>query len=109
MHVAIAGGHGQIALLLERELAAAGHTSTGIIRNSGAHEYVRAGVAPVSESALRNRHVRFFVEHNPNHATGDELACLAVVRIRDLARAMVRFTAHRTLRALGVPLSQPRS
>ena len=78
------------------------NASTGIIRNCGAHEYVRIGVAPVSEWALRNRHVRFFVERNPDHAGGDELACLAVVRIRDLARAMVRFTLHRTFRALGL-------
>ena len=93
-----------------RERFGAGYdTSTGIISNSGAHEYVRAGVAPVSESALRNRHVQFFVEHNPNHAAGDELACLAVVRIRDLVRAMARFAAHRVLRALGLPVGQPRS
>jgi hypothetical protein len=76
--------------------------STGVIRNCGAHEYVRTGVAPVSESALRSRHVRFFVEQNPDHAAGDELACLAVVRIRDLTRAMARFTVHRVLRALGL-------
>lgn len=48
MHVAIAGGHGQIALLLERELAAAGHTSTAIIRNPDHAADVRdAGAEPV--------------------------------------------------------------
>ena len=48
MHVAIAGGHGQIALLLERELAAAGHTSTAIIRNPDHAADVReAGADPV--------------------------------------------------------------
>ena len=81
--------------------------STGVIRNCGAHEYVRTGVAPVSESALSNRHVRFFVQRNPNHAAGDELACLAVVRIRDLVRSMVRFIVHRALRALGIPALRP--
>jgi hypothetical protein len=83
--------------------------STGIIRNGGAHEYVRTGVAPVSESALRNRHVRFFVDRNPDHATGDELACLAVVRVRDLMRSMARFTMHRALRAVGVSAARRRS
>ena len=48
MHVAIAGGHGQIALLLERQLAAAGHTSTAIIRNPDHAADVRdAGADPV--------------------------------------------------------------
>lgn len=48
MHVAIAGGHGQIAMLLERELAAAGHTSTALIRNPDHAADVRdAGAEPV--------------------------------------------------------------
>ena len=76
--------------------------ATGVIRNGGAHEYVRGGVAPVSESALRNGHVRFFVDRNPYHASGDELACLALVRLRDLVRAMARYTGHRALRAVGL-------
>jgi len=80
--------------------------STGIIRNGGAHEYVRTGVAPISESVLRSQHVRFFVDRNPHHAAGDELACLAIVRARDLTRAMVRFTAHRALRAIGVSVNR---
>ena len=33
MRVVIAGGHGKIALLLARRLAAAGHTAVGLIRN----------------------------------------------------------------------------
>ena len=33
MRVVIAGGHGQIALLLERELADRGHSPVGIVRN----------------------------------------------------------------------------
>jgi len=32
MRIVIAGGHGQIALLLERDLAEAGHTAVGLIR-----------------------------------------------------------------------------
>lgn len=72
----------------------------GIIRYATPHEYVREGVAPVTERALGSRHVRFFVERNPRHAEGEELACLAVVRVRDLLRAMVRFVSRRAARAL---------
>ncbi|CDO11191.1 NAD-dependent dehydratase [Mycolicibacterium cosmeticum] len=48
MHIVIAGGHGKIALLLERLLAARGDTVTGIIRNPAqAADLEAAGAAPV--------------------------------------------------------------
>lgn len=75
--------------------------ATGIIRYDVAHEHVRQGVAPVTPDALRNEHVRFFVERNPGHELGDELACLARVRAIDLARAALGFMAARVLRRLG--------
>lgn len=60
----------------------------GIIRYATPHERVRDGVAPVDAALLlANPHVRFFVERNPGHARGDELACLAQVRLRDVIRA----------------------
>ena len=60
--------------------------AAGIVRYATPHERVRDGVAPVEGALLANPHVRFFVERNPGHARGDELACLAQVRVRDLAR-----------------------
>ncbi|HEX2081514.1 MAG TPA: hypothetical protein VHG08_27670 [Longimicrobium sp.] len=60
--------------------------AAGIVRYAAPHERVRDGVAPVDGALLANPHVRFFVERNPGHARGDELACLAQVRVRDLAR-----------------------
>lgn len=60
--------------------------AAGIVRYATPHERVRDGVAPVEGALLSNPHVRFFVERNPGHARGDELACLAQVRVRDLAR-----------------------
>jgi hypothetical protein len=59
----------------------------GIIRYATPHERVRDGVAPVDGALLSNPHVRFFVQRNPGHARGEELACLAQVRLRDVARA----------------------
>lgn len=48
MHIVIAGGHGKIALLLERLLAARGDTVTGIIRDPAqAADLEAAGAAPV--------------------------------------------------------------
>src|SRR6266540_7320920 len=42
MRVVVAGGHGQIALRLERLLTAAGHTAVGIVRNPAQVDDVRA-------------------------------------------------------------------
>ena len=56
----------------------------------------------MTEAALANPHVCFFVARNPEHASGVELACLADVRLRDLARAVVRIGWLRVARALGL-------
>lgn len=72
----------------------------GLVRSNG-HERVRAGLAPVDGSLLENPHVRFFVERNPDHALGDELACLAQVRIQDSASTALRVARARLRRRLG--------
>jgi hypothetical protein len=68
--------------------------STGIAVNV-AHERVRQGLAPIDASALANPRVLFFVERNPGHARGDELACLGLVRRRDAARIALRTVTRR--------------
>lgn len=40
---------------------------------------LRDGISDPEERIARDPHVRFFVERNPNHAAGDELACLVRV------------------------------
>ena len=72
----------------------------GIVRNDGAHERVREGLAPVTAELLANPHVRYFIHRNPRHADGDELACLADVRLRDLVRASLRIAGARVRRTL---------
>jgi hypothetical protein len=74
---------------------AAYDVSTGIAVNV-AHEWVRPGLSPIDVSAQANAHVRFFMERNPDHARGDELACLALVRKRDAARVALRAATART-------------
>jgi hypothetical protein len=66
----------------------------GIIRYAMPHERVRAGLVPATAEVLRNPHVRFFVERNPGHVDGEELACLAEVRTIDLIKLGARFTAR---------------
>jgi len=48
MEVAIAGGHGKIALLLGKQLAERGHTAFGLIRNPAQEDDLhKAGIEPV--------------------------------------------------------------
>jgi hypothetical protein len=83
--------------LATARFGAAYQVSTGIALNV-AHERVRTGLSPIDESALSNPHVRYFVERNPGHARGDELACLALARKRDAARTAIRVTVARLRR-----------
>ena len=53
---------------------------------------LRPGIADVTEERLRDPNVAFFVERNPGHAAGDELACLAALWRSNLTRA-----AHRLI------------
>ena len=72
----------------------------GVVRYATPHERVRDGVSPVTERMLVNPHVRFFVERNMEHANGVELACLADVRVIDLAHTVVRIARAKTRRLL---------
>jgi hypothetical protein len=67
----------------------------GIVRYASPHERVRDGLAPITDALLDNPHVRFFAERNPGHVLGDELVCLAEVRLSDLARFAARTARHR--------------
>jgi hypothetical protein len=72
----------------------------GVVRYATPHERVRDDIAPVTPAALANEHVRFFVERNPEHAAGVELACLAEIRMVDVARAVRRIASARARRAV---------
>ena len=61
---------------------------------------MRDGVSPVTARMLANPHVRFFVERNIEHADGVELACLADVRVLDLARTVARIVRVKTRRMM---------
>lgn len=62
----------------------------GVVRFGAGHYRVREGVAPIDADTSAHPDVAFFLSRNPGHADGDELACLAELRLRDLARAFAR-------------------
>lgn len=57
--------------------------ATGIVSYATPRERVRSNVAPISRPLMDNGHVAFFAARNPRHQEGDELACLAEIRLRD--------------------------
>jgi hypothetical protein len=63
--------------------------AASLARDLGA-DRVRPGLAPIDSAALANPHVRFFLQRNPGHARGDELCCLAEIRLRDAIRIVVQ-------------------
>jgi hypothetical protein len=72
-----------------RKFGAAYDAATGIVRLA-APAPLRDGVSDPARRALHDPHVRFFVQANPGHADGDELACLVRVSDDNLTAAGLR-------------------
>jgi hypothetical protein len=49
----------------------------GLIRATPSKDRLRPGIADVDEERMRDPHVRFFLDRNPEYAQGAELCCLA--------------------------------
>jgi|TARA_Y100000588_G_scaffold9730_1_gene10847 hypothetical protein len=64
---------------------------TGIIRADQHAYWLRENLVPIGESRLRDRHVRFFLERNPGYVHGDELCCLAPLRLDNFTAVARRF------------------
>lgn len=62
----------------------------GVIRATPMQYRLRAGMADVTPERLRDPHVSFFHDHNPRHASGDELCCLAPLTRQNFTRAAYR-------------------
>jgi len=72
-----------------RKFGAAYDAATGIVRLASPAP-LREGVSDPARRALHDPHVRFFVDANPGHADGDELACLVRVADDNLTAAGLR-------------------
>ncbi|HEV7242292.1 MAG TPA: hypothetical protein VGQ36_23885 [Thermoanaerobaculia bacterium] len=66
---------------------------TGVVRLATPAP-LREGVSD-PEMRMNNPHVRFFVEANPGHAHGDELACLVRIDVENLTPAGLRMIGRR--------------
>jgi hypothetical protein len=65
-------------------------SAAGIVRAGPCSCRLRPGVADITAERLNDPHVRFFVERNPRHASGDELCCIAPLAPANFTRAAYR-------------------
>ena len=68
---------------------------TGIVRLKYPSP-LREGVAPITERRLKNPHVAFFQQVNPDHGNGDELVCITEINTSNLTKAGQRMVNART-------------
>ncbi|MET0404845.1 MAG: hypothetical protein ABW123_20680 [Cystobacter sp.] len=61
----------------------------GTVRFAEAHYRVREGISPIDREAAAHPDIAYFVRRNPGHVEGEELVCLAELRMRDLMGALV--------------------
>jgi hypothetical protein len=52
-------------------------SAAGVIHATPFKDRLRPGVADINQERMRDPHVRFFLDRNPEHAHGAELCCLA--------------------------------
>ena len=84
----------------KRVLDALGHkkypleydSQTGVIHFTKPKEYLKPGVADITDERLKNPHIRFFLHQNPLYIKGDELACLT-----ELSKGNLKSTAYRVI------------
>jgi len=80
--------------------------SRGVVRGGETKDRLRPGVADLTPERLCDPHVRFFADHNPAHAHGDELCCLAPLSPANFTKAAWRVIGQprRTLERQSCPL-----
>lgn len=85
--------------LCRDRFGAAWRPDDGVLRFPQGAGRLRDFVAPVTEDLLATPDIRFFVERNPGHASGDELCCLGRVEL-GVATHYVAKRARRAWREL---------
>jgi hypothetical protein len=65
---------------------------SGLIRLDSGGYTVSSGLADPDPAAAADPDVRYFLERNPGWARGDELACLAEIRLRDYIPILLKYT-----------------
>lgn len=78
------------ASIAETRYGAAYDSAAGVVRSHPQQYRLRTGIGDLTGSRLRDPHVCFFGERNPQHHRGDELCCLAPLTRENFTRAAYR-------------------
>ncbi len=65
----------------------------GVVQAHTEDYTLRKSVASVSDHRLTSPHVQFFIDRNPNYASGDELCCIAPLTRGNFTKAAYRVMA----------------
>ena len=57
--------------------------STGIVKIDFNY-YLKEGVGQITDDLLKNQDVNFFMDRNPNHTKGNELACIVELKLSNM-------------------------
>lgn len=86
---------GLIGSLARSRYGEAWEESSGLIRFARPQGALAAHVAPITAEVRRLPEVNFLVSMNPDYRQGVELACVAQVTLRGLARVALKFARKR--------------
>lgn len=64
---------------------------TGIITFNGTKDMLKKGIADITESRLKDPHIRYFAEKNTGYMQGDEMVCIAELRYDNMNGLARRF------------------
>lgn len=68
-------------------------------------QVLRPHLRNISSEKLKNPHITFFVEKNPNHGQGDELVCLTQISKANLTRAGLRIWQNEYSLSMPFPIT----
>jgi hypothetical protein len=66
-------------------------SDTGVIHYHNTKDKLKKGVADIDEKRLRDKHIEFFNQINPNHIIGDDLVCMTGISIENLRSCGKKF------------------
>lgn len=65
--------------------------ATGVIYLNGEKDFLKKGVADITDKHLKDPHIRFFVKMNPGYLKGDELVCLTKLSAENMKPMVLRY------------------
>ena len=63
---------------------------TGVICYQGVKDKLKAGVADITGKRLKDKHIQFFIQENPDYFKGNDLVCLARLDEENLKKSVKR-------------------